>query len=244
METALPDLTGIKVMIYVPTYSGSIPIETVGSIIEGGQMLAMAGAEWTFTGAIGGSLIHAARNRAVATFLQSDFTHLLFLDDDVLFHPQSLLRLVSWAKTGCEMAMALYRTKRDDIVEYRANPVLDKGAVVFGRDGYLTMLEHGPAGFFMISREVFETLIAAYPEWYRYDDFGEKIPELFYHPRHPDRGLLGEDYAFCELARKHGFQIYADHSIPLGHLGRKAYWGKFSDDYLKPMVESSNEPGK
>jgi hypothetical protein len=42
-------------------------------------------------------------------------------------------------------------------------------------------------------------------------------------PMGEDHWYLGEDFAFCERARRCGFKVIADTRIRLGHIGRQTY---------------------
>ncbi|GAI66965.1 unnamed protein product, partial [marine sediment metagenome] len=68
-------------------------------------------------------------------------------------------------------------------------------ATLEGNDG-LVKIGGAGAGFLLVKREVFEKI--PYP-WFSFE-----------------RG--GEDLYFCDKARRHGFEIWADMSVLLGHL--------------------------
>jgi hypothetical protein len=51
-----------------------------------------------------------------------------------------------------------------------------------------------------------------------------------------EEGYIGEDYLFCDRAREHGFEVWIDPSITLGHMGVQEYVGNYGRDVLYPMV--------
>ena len=128
------------------------------------------------------SLVTRARNVLVGGFLESNATHMLFIDADISFEPVDVFRLalhrrhlvagaypvkgLSWdravkKKTGQEV--------KDSVINYVINlpsDVTDKTKTngmldVQLHDGLLEVLDAG-TGFMMISRYVFEKLIEAY----------------------------------------------------------------------------------
>jgi hypothetical protein len=51
-----------------------------------------------------------------------------------------------------------------------------------------------------------------------------------------DEGYVGEDFLFCDRAREHGFEVWVDPTITLGHMGVQEYVGNFGTDMLYPML--------
>jgi hypothetical protein len=56
-----------------------------------------------------------------------------------------------------------------------------------------------------------------------------------------EEGYIGEDFLFCDRAREHGFEVWVDPSITLGHMGIQEYVGNFGNDVLYPMVVPNKE---
>src|SRR5271154_1344382 len=125
----------------------------------------------------GDALITRARASLVAQFLDdATATHLLFLDADIGFEPEQVLRLI---ECGAEMCSAIYPIKRIDwdnvkssIATERPNPaaaalkyvfeVDDPGAVV-EKAGFVKVRYAG-AGFLLIRRAALEKMCARYPQ--------------------------------------------------------------------------------
>lgn len=151
-----------------------------------------------------------ARNKIVEEFLQSDCTHLFFVDSDTIPPANAIRKLLAADK---DIVSAL-----TPIIEY--NPA-NKDDIASGfykkwncvgmndthvKEPYIGLIPIKGAGgsCIMIRRKVFETV--PFP-WYRFvneDDDGK-----------PAR--IGEDIYFCAMAIKAGFQPYADTSIVCGH---------------------------
>src|SRR6202044_1163357 len=124
----------------------------------------------------GDALITRARASLVAQFLDDPgATHLLFIDADIGFEPEQVVRLI---QCGAEMCAAVYPIKRIDwdkvkktIDSARPDPaaaslqyvfeVEDPNAVV-AKAGFVKVRYAG-TGFLMIRREALEKMCAQYP---------------------------------------------------------------------------------
>jgi hypothetical protein len=117
------------------------------------------------------SLVQRARNVAVGRFMQkSQAEYFMFIDADVHFEPESVIRLV---KSGHELSVACYPKKFVDWnqaaeavkrVDDRNMAMLSSSLVLyFGAqkievfNGFAPILD-GPTGFMLIKRSVFEKM--------------------------------------------------------------------------------------
>lgn len=96
-----------NVLIAMPCYGGQVHVECAKAVMNLREVLSNKGirSEWfTLTSE---SLITRARNACVAYFLAKEFTHLLFIDSDIVFDANSVLRLLDKNKdiSGCVYPM-------------------------------------------------------------------------------------------------------------------------------------------
>lgn len=192
------------------------------------------------------ALITRGRSAIVAKFLDSAATHLLFVDADISFHPEQVLRLLSFDK---DFVAALYPAKIIDweqLKQHAGNTpeALDevglayvgdvcKGTELKSENGFSTGIYAG-TGFQLIKRDVFLRMQKAYPE--------TKYKGLHAYPRptHPSENLfalfdcmidpetsvyLSEDYAFCRRWRAIGGEIWLDLQSRLTHTGSYSFRG-------------------
>jgi hypothetical protein len=197
------------------------------------------------------SLVQRARNVAVGRFMQkSDAAYFMFIDADVHFDPQSVIRLI---QSGHELSVACYPKKFVDWNQAaeavkkgdeRNMAMLSASLVVnFGAqkvaivDGFAPVLD-GPTGFMLIKRCVFEKMEKAYPELnckndHQNRDFDEYHAAFDCMIDPVSRRYLSEDYAFCRRWQQMGGKIYADTQTTLGHVGNLPFNGQMSERLKK-----------
>ena len=189
------------------------------------------------------SLVHRARNVSVGRFMQkTDCEYLMFIDADIDFDPQAVVRLV---KSGHELSVACYPKKV--VMWDQAAQAIKKGddrdmamlssslVVNIGanrrtiEDGFVEILD-GPTGFMLINRSVFKKLEEKFPElWCKNDHQNRDFDD--YHAAFDcmidpeSRRYLSEDYAFCRRWQQVGGKIYADVNTTLGHVGNLPFSG-------------------
>ena len=137
------------------------------------------------------SLVQRARNSMAATFLETEFKKLLFIDADIEFFAEDVAKLWNLDAPVCA---GVYAMKRKD------------APLSAWRDGKLLNLSECPkepfgvdfagTGFMMIDRSVFERMKKEWPE--REHDEGSGKSFLWFDPRLSEDGTyyMSEDYAF------------------------------------------------
>jgi hypothetical protein len=194
------------------------------------------------------SLVHRARNLAVARFYQkTPATHFLFIDADIHFDPESVIRLI---KSNHDVAVAAYPKKcvmwdqaegyvnsgkeGRDLARVASSLVMNfRYAQTQIRDGFAEVLD-GPTGFMLIKREVFTKMFEKYPELKCVNDHQNKdldeyvaVFDCMIDP--VSRRYLSEDYAFCRRWQQMGGQIFADCLTVLGHVGNIRFQGSLEE---------------
>lgn len=149
------------------------------------------------------SIVAIARNNAVDLAQQWQADHLLFIDSDMVFPMDALVRLLGHKKT---IVGATY-CKR--VEPYNLLGRL-RTAQPRTTDETLTEMDHLPTGFLLIDMRVFDSLSKPYFRFETDESTGE---------------VRGEDYVFCERAAWAGHRIWCD--VPLsylvGHIGQKVH---------------------
>lgn len=159
-----------------------------------------------------GTLVYAARNKLAYHAIANGFTHVLWLDADMIFSPDLLEDLQF---SGKDFVTGLAHSRRKPYV-----PCVFKSLESFERfEEYPNdTFEVKGCGFacVLLTADVLNQVHATFGTWF--------TPE----------GDLGEDIAFCKRALHCGFKIYAEPAVRLGHIAHVAI---YPEDYKKYMDE-------
>jgi len=198
----------------------------------------------------GESLVTRARNMLLAQFLEFaelyGFTHLFWLDADVEWKPEAVLRLLLsyhdvcagvyphkqllWPQEGLPQGMTRHQFE-DRFTTYPFNPVNNE----VDDDGFCEV-HVATAGFMCIKRQVFYAMMERYPDLNYLPDGPRGNPRQRFHWRFFDciqdetNRALPEDYSFCRLWVGAGGKIYADANSMLNHLGHHLYKGDLREN--------------
>jgi hypothetical protein len=193
------------------------------------------------------ALITRGRSAIVAKFLDNpSTTHLLFIDADICFSPELVIRMLAFDK---DFVAGLYPAKIIDwqqiVQKYgQSKESLEEtgfayvGEVCSGKDlklenGFATGTYAG-TGFQLIKRSVFERMFQAHPEmkyqalhaFPRPSQPSGNLYALFDCMIDPATGVyLSEDYAFCRRWRALGGEIWLDLTSRLTHTGSYSFRG-------------------
>lgn len=168
-----------------------------------------------------GPYIHQNRNWLVNQFLKTGADTMMFIDADVTFDPQAVVRLYESEFFVCGGAYPIKEpTPRFPVVPLSR---VDKG---FIEVAYL------PGGFMMIRREVFEKLRGHVEHYADPRSGGETIGAYFQNVIYPNGQEAGEDVEFCNRWRTLGGQVWCWPDIDFEHSGFHAWEGNYSH-YLK-----------
>lgn len=211
-------MTPRHVFIATPTHDGKPCAEHVVSLVKTIPVLLKDGLTYTHSFCIGNALVHDARNRMVAWFMDSTATDLLFIDSDIAWEPEDALRL---ARSPHDVIGGAYRQKRDDQELYNAAGL--KTAVT-----NLVEVDYIGAGFLKISRRAIDKLCKAHPGKKYAGPDGLDCFGLFEAPIENGK-LTGEDALFCRRWRAAGGKVFLDPDMTLHHVGTRCYTGNFRD---------------
>lgn len=229
------NLAGRKLFLALPAYDFKVSLKLAVSLAKLAQQLPQHGIDMTIGSVCGCSVVSRARNLLVRDFLDSDCTDLMFIDADINFEPDDVLRLMAWAsdpKKG--IVGGVPRTRKTNKV-YIAQLDQDEEGVTMNRMG-LVRAKRIATAFMMVRREVFERLVNENPQWNYYDHTADRQLNAVFDFLVTDEGYMGEDYLFCDRAREIGYEVWVDPTIKLGHMGVQEYEGDFGADILYPMI--------
>lgn len=218
-----------KIMIAIPTYNENVHAKLMLDLID---ILTNADFEYTIRIKCG-SLITRIRNDFVADFLESDCSHLLFIDADLYDIKEALLDLL--CEDTPKVCGAVYRKKQLKPA-YNINLCKSIEQTLEERNGAFIEVKHIPTGLMMIDKNVFYQLIVSYPE--RRYLCGNTIKYNFFDAGVINDRYLSEDYYFCELYRNIGGKVYAILDSQLTHHGVLNYKGNL-EKYLSNLIKKN-----
>ena len=198
------------------------------------------------------SLVQAERNLCVARFLESTYTHFLFIDSDIGFTAKDALTLlhlvafdkeekydvlagpypkksISWKKVKCAVEKGLADKDAESLANYIGDySFLAPPEKPFSFNTPAEVLEIR-TGFMMIPRRTFEKFMQAYPENFFKESDGKEQFAFFNCAIDPDtKRFLGEDSFFCKNVRKMGGKIWVAPWLKLTHQGTYSFQGSLS----------------
>ena len=235
------DLSGKSIFIALPAYDFKVSLKLAVSLARFTQAAPQHGISVQIGSICGCSVVSRARNLLAQDMLESECDYLLFIDSDINFEPEDIIRLMAWGSDPKKGIVAAVPRTRSENKVYIAD--LD-----YDENGELTMNGMGlvrgrrvATAFMLVRREVFTTLSEANPQWKYYDKRSERTLSAMFDFEVTEEGYMGEDFLFCDRAREHGFEVWIDPSIKLGHMGVQEYTGCFGNDVLYPMVVPQKE---
>ncbi|HEX7114970.1 MAG TPA: hypothetical protein VF193_07545 [Steroidobacter sp.] len=181
-----------------------------------------------------GAFIDVARNHFVRMFLETNCTHLFFIDADLRWSPKAFLSLVLSGKPICAGAYPKRQEPEEYPVKYSPNP---DGTIQLDETGCV-LAERVPGGFLCIRRDVIERMVQERPTLMVGND--PECPLLFYEKFEEVDGkrirMIGEDFAFCDdYCRIFGKAIPVMQDIDFIHGAR--FKGNFHQFLLRKSQE-------
>lgn len=163
-----------------------------------------------------GTLVHVARDKIACKAINEGYTHVLWLDADMIFLPTLLDDLLDDDK---DFISGVAHSRRPPFVSCLFKKMDDLN--------HLERFEEYPAEPFrvagcgfacvLISTEILRAVQTTYKTCF--------LPEMQW----------GEDLSFCRRARALGYTIWADPQVRLGHMSHQAIWPEDHEKYMKQL---------
>ena len=238
-----------NIFVATPMYGGQCTGYYTQSMLTLGPVLNQNGYDMAYSAMFNESLIQRGRNALAHGFMQRpECTHLMFIDADIKFNPQDIIKMIEADK---DIICGIYPKKEINWVEVekavKEGVPTDRlktrtaSVVVNLKDyaGSVTVpvsepveIFNGGTGFMLIKRSTFETMksvVSSYNNDVLFLDGGisnDRITEYFACAIEPGtERLLSEDYFFCWKAREAGLKVWAAPWAQLGHFGSYLFEG-------------------
>jgi hypothetical protein len=238
-----------NVFIATPMYGGVATGVYVGSMLKLPAVFLRNGVDSVYACTTNDSLVPNVRNVLTHQFLESQATHLMWIDADIGFYP---IDIISMLIADEDIVCGIYPKKEIDWTRvaravkagvppeelhnhagaFAIRPLEGSADSSDTEIDELFEIEAGGTGFMLVKRGVFEALSDDVAD---YTPAGvQMIKEFYATDIEPATGhLVGEDYRFCRLARSRGFKIYAAPWVRLGHAGTYVFDRRFDPNGLK-----------
>jgi len=199
-----------RILIGIPS-TGVIHAETVSALF--GAMVNLSDCQ-TMLVTPTGCYIHQLREFICMMALEERASHVMFIDSDMIFTPDSIRKLLNHNK---EIIGGDYHYKMSDKVSVtKLDPkkidlefIEEKnGEKRFAtkRPDYPVVVDAVGTGFMLIKTEALK-----------------KIPKPWFWYELKNGQMIGEDVYFCRHAAKHGVEVWCDPTLQIGHIGNYIY---------------------
>lgn len=240
---------GKKISLPVIAYGGMVHSNYMMGMINLVNKLAALGMNVSCPSIWFESLISRARNASAAAALSNKDDYLMFIDTDVIFDANDVVKLIDADK---DVAVGLYPKKyiSDRKVQflskkYSQMPAFWRQLVgdfssefdnkVFESNENLIEVNYAATGFMLIKTSVFNNIAKAKPDLkYKNDidgymSYGDNFFDFFRCWVNPDtKKYESEDYGFCKVWQECGGKIHALTDIKLKHRGNIEFEGDFN----------------
>lgn len=235
-----------------PCYGGVVTDQYFLSMFKLSQVLMQYGVKFRITTLRNESLITRARNILTAMFLEDkSCTHLMFIDADIEFEPDAVIRMLAMDKeiiagaypkktVNWDQVKRAAQENKEDLSSYGAEYAINlktqpNSNKVRTSMGAVEVLD-ASTGFFLVKREVIENMVKAHPELHyksdssidpKFDPYCYALWDTMIDPE--DRRYLSEDYTFCRRHQKLGGEVWVDPNTKLNHIGSFTFNGNLNN---------------
>lgn len=212
----------MKILIATPAYGGQVYARYTESLLYTCMMLTSLKIEYEVKFILN-QIVTRARNMLSSIFLENEtFTHMLFIDADVVWNPFEVKKLIDH---NLECVIGIYPNKKyhwdkDDLKLLPSSAIKQP----IEKKNNLIKIKYAATGFMLLKRSALEKIKHDVETFILPGGNGELITlHNFFDCKVVDNDYLTEDYYFSYLFNKNGGEIYADDTINLLHIGSHDY---------------------
>ena len=207
----------MKLLIAIPCMD-TVPVPFMQSLIKLTQKLSADGVDYTVA-IESGTLVYMARDRLAGKAVNQGFSHVLWLDSDMVFEPELLEDLQF---SGKDFVTGIAHGRRKPFVSCLFKNLDLNHLERWKLEDYPTeAFEVAGCGMAccLMSTEIIKQVIISNGTAFN------PIPQY------------GEDLSFCKRAASLGFKIYAEPTVRLGHIAHIAIYPddtpRYRDEYQR-----------
>lgn len=214
-------------MIGLPCMGGIVSEKTTLGLFNLGKALVRNNIHHGLLTLTNSSLITQARSKVANFFINNtEHEYLFFLDSDIGFNPEDVLKLMAHQVpivSGAYPMKIIPERYCVDIVQPEQ------------RHGDLVKINGNGMGFVLIHRQVFLDIAKQYPNLkYTPSNYHSDTPHTpaemnnsyhYFAEHQSQNGFMSEDKSFFYRAQQVGYDIWLDSTIKLNHTGYHIYQG-------------------
>lgn len=228
-----------KIYLATPAYNSQCCIQFTDTVIQLQKLLLSKDWQFQYQFISGETIISFARNLLANDFLNTDSTHLLFLDADMSCNPHDIVRMV---EENVDIVGGVYPFKmlHWDWVEHAVkNGITAKDLATHSTNYVFTPLQHTSrfldsedlkevesvgTGYMLIKRHVFETMKPHVKTYIseQYGNYGNQYYS-FFNILVKNNISYGEDNLFCQDWRNLGGKIFVAPYAKAKHYGMHSF---------------------
>ncbi len=167
----------------------------------------------------GGTLVYCARDWLAGQAVNNDYTHVLWLDCDMIF-PETIVEDLLFC--GKEIVTGIYHSRRPPF----------NSCIFSALEPEITRQEEYPAQAFKIAACGFGCMLMT----------AQVLKDVFinYHTCFTPERDLGEDIAFCKRATDFGHEIWCEPTVRAGHIGHITVYPEDHERYIAQISNPNN----
>jgi hypothetical protein len=242
VKTSAPDLSGRRVMIATPSSSAQYDRLYLNGLMNTFQFLRQFGANVVLSELPGCSDISLAREKLFGTFLRSNSTDCVWIDDDMGWKPEAVLQLLQANRDFVAVAgprkvfPPSFAVSVDDGEGNATKIELD------AKTGFVKDVLVGMA-FCSISHHCAVRMAQMYKDM-EYIGADGRTEIAVFQPMIVNKRRLSEDFAFCYRWRKIGGETLVASHITLEHTGRHVWSGNWLDHLVNKIQEEKAQSNR
>ena len=255
----------ISIMVCTPVHS-EVSMHYTQALLEFQKVCMLKGILVSFT-ILKSSLVTQGRNMCVAAFLNEPhkYTHMLFIDSDINFSPDSIFEMIELDKELIAIPYPMKTIHWDKVLKLSPKAKNPTELSTFGFTYPIKVADtsnitvknnvmevtHAPTGCMLIKRSVFEKMIEKYPHLeiiqptiLNGEETNNKNLYNFFDTFHDleSKKYYGEDFGFCQKWTDIGGKCYCYIGRFITHVGEYQYSGRFRDELSNmTKIDESNK---
>lgn len=168
-------------------------------------------------GILSGTLVYRARDNLACKAINEWFTHVLWLDSDMIFQPTVFEDLYD---AGKQFVTGIYHARRPGFSSCIFKQCYDLNKIERFTEYPKDVFEIGGCGFGCV---LIETQL-------------HKAVQMAYKTSFTPLKDFGEDIAFCNRAHELGFKMYCEPTVRCGHIGHNAVWPEDEEKWKNDLL--------